>query len=59
VSQPLGVRTFSFDPDKGFILNGKPTKLHGASRHQDRQGKGWALSAEDDAEDMASWPKWA
>jgi beta-galactosidase len=53
VSQPLGVRTFSFDPDKGFILNGKPTKLFGASRHQDRQGKGWALSPADHAEDMA------
>ncbi|UZK64716.1 glycoside hydrolase family 2 TIM barrel-domain containing protein [Sphingomonas sp. M1-B02] len=53
VEQPLGVRTFAFDPDKGFILNGKPTPLHGASRHQDRQGKGWALSAQDHAEDMA------
>ncbi|GGB56438.1 glycoside hydrolase family 2 TIM barrel-domain containing protein [Blastomonas aquatica] len=53
VSVPLGVRTFAFDADKGFILNGKPTRLYGASRHQDRQGKGWALTAEDHAEDMA------
>lgn len=53
VSQSFGVRTFSFDPGRGFILNGKPTKLFGASRHQDRQGKGWALSPEDHAEDMA------
>lgn len=53
VVQPLGVRTFSFDPDKGFILNGKHVPLHGVSRHQDRQGKGWALSPEDHAEDMA------
>lgn len=53
VEQPLGVRTFAFDPDKGFILNGKPTRLHGASRHQDRQGKGWALTPEDHAQDMA------
>ncbi|MET0247403.1 MAG: glycoside hydrolase family 2 TIM barrel-domain containing protein, partial [Sphingomonas sp.] len=53
VEQPLGVRTFAFDPARGFILNGKPTRLHGASRHQDRQGKGWALSPQDHAEDMA------
>lgn len=53
LTQPLGVRYFAFDPDKGFSLNGKPTKLHGASRHQDKQGKGWALSPEDHAEDMA------
>lgn len=52
IIQPLGVRTFSFDPDKGFILNGKPTPLHGVSRHQDWQDKGWALSPEDHAKDM-------
>lgn len=54
VVEPLGVRSFVFDPDKGFILNGKPTPLHGVSRHQDRAGKGWALSPEDHAEDMAA-----
>jgi len=53
VEQPLGVRTFAFDPARGFILNGKPTRLHGASRHQDRQGKGWALGPQDHEEDMA------
>lgn len=52
IVQPLGVRTFAFDPDKGFILNGKPTPLHGVSRHQDWQDKGWALSPEDHAKDM-------
>jgi len=52
VVQPLGVRTFAFDPDKGFILNGKPTSLHGVSRHQDRQDQGWAISPEEHAEDM-------
>lgn len=53
VTEPLGVRSFAWDADKGFILNGKPMRLHGASRHQDWQGKGWALSAEDHATDMA------
>lgn len=53
VTQPLGVRSFAFDADKGFILNGQPLRLYGASRHQDRQGKGWALTPEDHAEDMA------
>ena len=53
VVQPLGVRTFSVDANEGFVLNGKPLRLHGVSRHQDRMGKGWALSAEDHAEDMA------
>lgn len=31
----VGLRYFSFDAEKGFFLNGKPTKLIGASRHQD------------------------
>jgi len=54
VIQPLGVRSFVFDPDRGFMLNGKPTPLHGVARHQDREGKGWALSPADHAEDMAT-----
>ncbi|PXW77547.1 beta-galactosidase [Blastomonas natatoria] len=53
VTEPLGVRSFAWDADQGFILNGKPMRLHGASRHQDWQGKGWALTAEDHATDMA------
>ena len=31
----VGLRYFSFDAEKGFFLNGKQTKLIGASRHQD------------------------
>lgn len=53
VTEPLGVRSFVWDAERGFILNGKPLRLHGASRHQDWQGKGWALSPEDHATDMA------
>src|SRR5579859_6029345 len=50
--QPLGVRSYKIDPDKGFFLNGKPLGLHGVSRHQDRPVKGWAISAEDQRQDM-------
>ena len=38
VSIAFGCRSYSFDPEKGFILNGKPYPLHGVSRHQDRKG---------------------
>ncbi len=50
--QPLGLRTACIDPERGFILNGKAMQLRGVSRHQDRHGKGWALSAEDEREDI-------
>jgi beta-galactosidase len=53
VTQSFGVRKFHFDPDNGFFLNGRHLALHGAARHQDRLGKGWALSPEDHAQDMA------
>jgi beta-galactosidase len=53
ITQPLGIRSFRFDPNAGFFLNGQHVKLHGVSRHQDRFGKGWALTRKDHAEDMA------
>ena len=53
VTQPLGIREFRVDPAQGFFLNGKHLALFGASRHQDRAGKGWALAAEDHVEDMS------
>lgn len=46
VSNPLGLRWFSFDPDRGFYLNGRPRKLIGTCRHQDYLGRGWALPDE-------------
>ena len=52
VEQPLGLRFYSVDPDKGFFLNGKPYHLHGVDRHQDRFNKGWAISEADMDEDM-------
>ena len=53
VTQSFGIRNFRFDANEGFFLNDKALPLHGASRHQDRLGKGWALSPQDHAEDMA------
>jgi beta-galactosidase len=53
VTQSFGIRSFKFDPNTGFTLNGKSLKLKGVSRHQDRLGKGYALSGEAHAEDMA------
>lgn len=51
VSVRTGVRNFSCDPDKGFILNGAETPLRGVSRHQDRLYKGNALTKEEHYED--------
>ena len=47
VEQPLGLRYYSIDPDKGFFLNGQPYHLHGVNRHQDMADKGWAISEAD------------
>ncbi len=51
VSARVGVRSFSCDPEKGFIINGIKTPLRGVSRHQDRMYKGNALTKEDHYED--------
>lgn len=53
VVQPLGLRFYAVDPARGFLLNGRYLDLRGASRHQDRPDKGWAISAADDREDFA------
>ena len=53
VSTRFGCRSFQIDPEKGFLLNGKPYPLHGVSRHQDRLGIGNALLREHHEEDMA------
>jgi beta-galactosidase len=52
VEQPLGIRTMTLDPDRGFLLNGAATPLRGASMHQDRPVKGWAISNDDQREDF-------
>jgi beta-galactosidase len=53
VDQPLGLRSYQVDPQRGFILNGKYLNLYGFNRHQDRPDKGWAISDADEAEDFA------
>ncbi|MBQ8278331.1 MAG: beta-galactosidase [Roseburia sp.] len=47
----VGVRSFSCDPQKGFILNGEETPLRGVSRHQDQMYIGNALTEDDHYDD--------
>ncbi len=51
-STRFGCRSYSIDPEKGFILNGERYPLHGVSRHQDRPKKGNALDRKDHEEDI-------
>ena len=53
ISARFGCRVFGFNPEKGFLLNGRVYPLRGVSRHQDLKGKGNALSLEDHKADMA------
>ena len=53
VETNFGVRSYRFDPKKGFFLNGRSYPLQGVSRHQDRKGLGNALTKEHHDEDMA------
>jgi len=48
----FGVRDFSVDSEKGFILNNNGYSLRGISRHQDTLNKGWAVSNYDHYRDM-------
>ncbi len=45
-------RTFSFDYEGRFILNGKPLKLRGMCRHQDQAPMGIGLTDEQHRRDM-------
>lgn len=49
----FGCRSFSIDPEEGFILNGESYPLRGVSRHQDRPKLGNALSHKEHEEDIA------
>lgn len=53
VVQPLGLRYFSVDAENGFSLNGRPLRLHGVCRHQDRAERGNALLPAHHEEDAA------
>ncbi|AOW11479.1 hypothetical protein EM308_17695 [Flavobacterium gilvum] len=52
ISNPLGLRWYTFDANKGFILNGKPLKLIGVNRHQYYSHQGFALSNEQHVHDI-------
>ncbi len=41
---PLGIRSFSFDADRGFILNGKELKIRGVCNHHDLGALGTAFN---------------
>lgn len=41
---PFGVRSFTFDPERGFILNGTPVKIRGVCLHHDLGALGAAVN---------------
>jgi hypothetical protein len=43
VNTSFGVRRLAFSPDRGFLLNDRPTKILGACNHQDFGGVGVAV----------------
>lgn len=49
----FGFRSISLSAKTGFCLNGKRMRLHGVGRHQDREDRGFSVTREDMAEDMA------
>ncbi len=53
VQQPLGFRSYSIDPNKGFFLNGKSYRLHGVNMHQEHKDKGNDFSPADIDTDFA------
>lgn len=53
VEQPLGLRYYHIDPERGFFLNGRHLPLRGVCRHQDRNEVGNALRREHHDEDAA------
>ncbi|MGN0230481.1 MAG: glycoside hydrolase family 2 protein [Muribaculaceae bacterium] len=53
IVQPLGLRHYEAIAGKGLYLNGKKYPMYGVTRHQDRLGKGSALSNADHDQDLA------
>jgi beta-galactosidase len=52
VVQNFGIRTYTFDANKGFILNSKPYSLHGVNMHQEWKQVGPALTDEQHQTDL-------
>ena len=55
IRRQVGFRTAEFR-DGRFYLNGRKLKVYGVNRHEDYEGKGWALEPGDDELD-ARWMK--
>jgi beta-galactosidase len=43
VTTPFGIRTVTFDPIQGFLLNGRHYEIYGTCNHQDAAGVGEAI----------------
>ncbi len=52
VEQPIGIRFFEVNRDRGLILNGRPYPLYGVCRHQEWEGLGPALSDKEHIKDF-------
>ncbi|MFG6432915.1 polysaccharide deacetylase family protein [Roseateles sp. LYH14W] len=53
VQLPVGLRQFSVDPERGFLLNGKPYPLYGVNYfHAGRPGRGVAVGPAEIDEDL-------
>ncbi len=50
--EEIGFRYFFVDPEKGFFLNGKPYRLNGVNRHEDRSERASAFYNRDHDEDL-------
>lgn len=53
ITEPLGLRSYYVDANKGFFLNGEHLQLRGVCRHQDRAELGNALYYTHHQEDMS------
>lgn len=53
MAKQFGVRTFEFDRERGFILNGRSMPLRGVNYHQDAPKTGWAVSQKQRERDYA------
>jgi beta-galactosidase len=53
VVQPLGLRKFELEKEKGMVLNDKPVRLKGVTRHQEWWNLGAALSNANHDTDLA------
>jgi fibro-slime domain-containing protein len=53
IDQPLGLRTYHIDKEKGLILNGQPYNLYGVCQFEDWKNDGTALSKDQYSTDFS------